>query len=231
MNLSRNTFSLLDIQVPSDLTAEDVLRILRDNEYEDEKGFGFGQTSLENDYLDGTLIKRTPVFVPDFINNRISKREIFIYSEVSFAIDFTNLFLEVHDSAKQVSKVIQALRKVLDGKVAITECKLFPSALIPKLKGKANSLVVNRLIINNFKYEEDIVGKYSARVLNTKKALDLLSEYGHDVVKAEVQIEDKANVYLIEFHSAGRIAVKCEDARFQDILFFFKGVLKNQNNG
>lgn len=231
MNLTRNSFSLFDIQLSSDLTIEEILNVLRSNDYDDDKGFGFTGISLEDDYLDALLIKRTPVFIPDYINNKFLKKEIFVYSQIAFAIDITNSFLEIHDTAKQVPKVIHALRKALREKVAVSDYKIFPSIMIPQLKSEADSLVIKKLIINSFKHEDDLIGRYNFSVLNTEKALSLLDEYGHDVVKGIVEVEVKDVICFMEFHSSGRVMIKCEDDKFKDFLGFFKEVLKKQNNG
>lgn len=231
MKLMRNTFSLFNLQISRELLLREVFSLLRDHQYEEDTGFGFTQTALEDEYIEAILIKRTPILIPSFVNNQISKKEIFIYSEVPFAIDFSNLFLEIHDSVKQVSKVIQVLRKVFDGRITISDCTLFPSILIPEFKEQTDSLIIQNLIINNFKYDNTLIGRYSFSVLNTNRALKLLDEYGHDVTKAIIQIENKDFEYSLEFHSAGRVTIKCEEVRFKEIFFFLKRLLNNQNNG
>lgn len=215
----------------SPLTSEDLKsyrQSLLSASYDEEEGFGYRRVSLVDEYLSATLVKRTPTFVPFFNmhTGEITNREIFLYSQTEFALDAKFGLLEVFGASKNASKVRAALRSILRRDSRLQATLLAPADIIPKLAHGASSVEIERLTVNRFQYLEGVIGRYEMKIALSHLAHDLLKKYGHDVVRAtiEVTLPDIGQV-TIDLSSSGQVKFTCDEASVSKAILQVKSIL------
>lgn len=219
----------LDYLTP--LNAEDV-KIFRQEflarEYTDEQGYGFRNVILDNGYLSATLVKRTPILIPqfDFETGQIVEQKIFLYSEIEFALDAAFQLLEVFGPAKNAPKVRAVLRPLLRPETRLFSVNLAPAEVLPKLTKGTVQLSVDRLTVNNFQHREGIIGKYEMKLAKSEWAIDIINKYAHDVTKASLLIAtDGLSEFALHISRRSRLTIKCEEEQFNNVFLFLKSVL------
>jgi len=215
----------------SPLSQEDVYQIYQDLSklnYDNERGFGFREITVNSTTLNATLVKRTPIFIPEFDVklSQIIRKEIYLFSEVDFSIDARYNLLEIFDTTKNVSKVRTTIRPLLNKNLRLSSVSFTPIEVITKLSKNALRLNIDGLSVNNFKYREGIVGRFEMKIENTELALDIIKKYSHDVTKATIRLttDDFEDIFL-KIYNTGRLIISCEEEDFDGILKVIKRIL------
>jgi hypothetical protein len=196
--------------------------------YDDERGYGFKDVLLNPGHLSAILVKRTPIIIPgyDNENSQIVRRETFLFSEIAFALDGTLGLLEVFGTIKEVPKVKSALRPLFESNTRLYSADLSPVKVIPKLLNTFVNFQIEHLTVNNFKYQEGIVGCYEMKLAASRIALDIIDFYSYDVIQASISIasDEYGNAYLKLF-DAGRLSIQCEEDQFNQLYGHLKYVM------
>jgi len=196
--------------------------------YNEAEGFGFQEVSIDDDYLAAKLVKRVTTIIPyfDFQAGRMIEREIYLYSEIEFAIDQTYQLLEVFGAARHAGKVRAALRPLLGPNISLISADLAPGEVIPRLVKKTSETQIERLTVNNFQHSEGIVGRYEMKLANSDLAMKIISRYKHDVVKARICLSiPTVSSFVINISQSGRLSLTCDETHLKDALSFLKSTL------
>lgn len=213
------------------LNTEDVKNFRREfltKNYTDEQGYGFRNVVLENDYLSATLVKRTPTLIPqfDFETGQIVEQNIFLYSEIEFALDATFHLLEIFGPAKDAPKVRAVLHPLLRSETRLFSVNLAPAEVLPKLAKASVQLSVDKLTVNNFQHREGIIGKYEMKLARGEWAMDMINKYAQDVTRASLSIAmDGMSEFALNISHRSRLTIKCEEEQFNNVFLFLKSVL------
>ena len=197
-------------------------------EFNEERGYGFKDISLEGTYLTATLFKRNPVFISDFdpLTLQITKRQIFLFEEIDFAMDGKREMLEVYGASKAIPKLRSTIATALPQNIREEAVDTAPWRFIPGLLAYGGDILIERLIIQNFRYREAGVGKYEISIDNQVTALQLLAEYEYNVTKARFQLQLPGFPEVeIEASTSSRLVIKCAEKIFYELLDLVKDVL------
>lgn len=197
--------------------------------YTEEEGYGFSEINLINEQtLTAKLLKRTPTTIPQFdLNSReFIETQIFIFNEISFAIDLQYQTLNVFGPTKNVPKVRSALFALLPSHVSVSHVQFLPAKLLPQLEGEFDDFNIEHLIVNNFQYGEGIVGKYIIKEAERLPAQAIIKIYAHDVIEISLSLNDaKFDNFLITISHRGTLKIRCSEDSFTDLLNTVKSIL------
>jgi len=205
---------------------------LRVKNYDEHSGIGFRDIYCNQQYLTARIIKREPTFILQYdpISNEITNREIFIFSDFKFGVDVEYELIELYGPAKNYSKLMSALLPFFPSKVRIEAVNIAPCIILPKLIQKSVLLGVEKLVINDFEYQEGIIGRYDMRITQVDLAQEFIKKYAFQVTNAQVLIEvkDFGSVKL-SLSSNGHASVKCSEEDLPVVLDFLKPFLFSVN--
>ncbi len=228
----RFSISLSHLSPMDEVALHHIINCLSKSQYEEERGFGFKSIESTSDYISAILVKRTPVFIPEYNVQlaQIEKRETFVFSEIKFGLDAKLKLLEIFGPTKDVPKVKSSLRPFLPKNIRMSSVELTPSNTVPKLLDYYTSARIVRLTVRNFKYNEGVIGSYDMRIIRPEIALDIISTYAADVITATVSINsDLLNNVAMKLTNTGRLILHCEDDQLIEFFSFTKEALFGGN--
>ena len=195
--------------------------------YNNADGYGFRNVVGSGKYVNATLVKRIPTFIPQFEEEtgNIVEQEIFLYSKIDFGLDFNFDLLEVFGASKNASKVISSIYPLFQNDIRIEPLTLLPSNVISALSLEAH-VTIDRLVVNNFQHKEGITGRYDMHIDNPKEALQILKTYGSEISKVNLILRvPNISEARMTFTTTGSIAIKSEEGDLPEILSFIKAKL------
>lgn len=206
-NIILSTFNLPD----KDNLAK-LLQGLNEVPYTDERGFGFENVDADDDLISATLIKRNATYIYDYDaqSKEMVKRQIMLFSEISFEIDLEHNVLSVFGQAIYFTQLRSALRNALTFNYEIGHTNLSPYHIYTTLLKKGVKVTFQSLCIEKFVYNNGISGKLIGQVIDDTVATELVETYKTDVNKAllKINIDDEhgfglqvANNGAVKFHS------------------------------
>lgn len=205
-----------------------ICQSLLDTPYNGEDGFGFREVQSYDQFVTATLVKRTPTFISqlDTATGQLNEHKIFLYSKSKFGIDYQYGLLEIYGSAQQISKVRPALRGILPKECKLSTVTLILSETIKALSSSSDSILVDNLTVNNFRYREGVIGKYVMRIATFHLAEIILQEYVHDVLNAHIQIiGSPVGDFSLQLSRSGHLVIKCDELGFVDVFSYLKSVI------
>lgn len=217
--------SLNHLKPLGDSDIEQLEEIFREMEYHDEQGYGFRNTKLKSQYLQSTLVKRTPTFLPQFdvASGEFVEQEFFLFSETEFAIDARYELLEIFGPVKQAPKVRTAVRPLLNTDTRLSSVNLSPTKVIQQLLPISDTIQIENLTINNFQYREGIVGRYSIKQIEAGVAETLMQNYNYDIVRGTISVLlSDFDVFTLQISNNGSLRIICEEIEFTEIFSYLK---------
>lgn len=207
---------------------KELRRKLLEARYDNERGLGFKSVSMHGDYLSATLVKRTPVIIPQFdlIKDQMVEQEIFLYTEIEFVLDCAFQLLEVFGAAKDVSKVRSALRPYLASQSRLFSANLNPANIIPLITRHAAQIKIEKLTVNNFQHRPGIIGKYEMRFEDSSLAHGIIGKYADNVVRTVLTVKySDVSDFSLALAYGDRITVQCQEDEFDLVLTHLKSAL------
>jgi hypothetical protein len=195
--------------------------------YNNADGYGFREVVGTNKYINSTLVKRIPTFIPQFEpeTGNIVEQEIFLYSTIAFGLDFNFDLLDVHGSNKNVSKVISSLYPLMLDDISVEPINLLLTKVIKSLSSEAR-VAISRLVVGNFQYKEGITGRYDMRIDDPKEALQILKKYESEISKVSLALGiSNISEAKITITTTGGITLKTDESDLPEILGFIKAKL------
>lgn len=189
--------------------------------------YGFVNIELNNYVLSGILIKQIPTSISHFNakTNSIEDEVIFIISTIEFRIDIQNNILEIFGSSKDASRLRSILRKHFKKSVSIKTIDLSPYKILTKLLSSNFNHSIKQLTINNFRYKDGAIGKYTANVTKNKLAYELINNYKLDVLKGIIEFNFNHQKIQIVLSNNGQLQIECTEALIDDINLYLKRTL------
>lgn len=196
--------------------------------YSDDRGFGFEQIDILPDLVVGILIKRQLTFVYDYnpVDKALVKKPVTLFSEIPLEIDLALGLISVFGPASYMPSVRLALRHTLTTSYTIHSTGLSPVQIYLALKEKGINVSVRSLSIDHFVYEEGISGKLSGQVLDEKVAENLFDRYKTDVCQAQFLITTPdAGLLSLQVSANGGLKFNSPEEVFTEHYHFFKQTL------
>lgn len=201
------------------LLLNDFSDIIKSFVYSDENGFGYINTSIDNNILYSTLIKRTFTSILEFSIeiNDFKKIDVPIFEEISFCVDFNRNVLYTYGANSNHNKIKSALRNTLETPLIYGDLDSSPINFMERIIKNNSNFNIDEIVIRNFKYEEGVSGKYIAKITNQKIGISLIDKYLKDILKISMNLDDDFEYYLV-ISSNNAISLKCNEDDFYSIL-------------
>ena len=198
---------------PKTLSVNDVVNVFKTLPYNEDIGFGYTDVEINSGIVYATLIKRsiTTLLEYDLKNKDFIKKEIPVFEEISFGMDFEKLFLYTYGLTSNHNKIKSALRNTFEVPFTYTSVDTsneFRNVLNYKIE---------EIVIQRFTYNDGATGKYTAKITKQSIGEKLLNEYLSDIVKVSISIFEQDEFQLVISTNAS-ISIKCNENDFYSIL-------------
>jgi hypothetical protein len=206
-NIILSTFN-----IPDEDGLAKLMKGLNDMPYTDERGFGFESIEADGDLISAILIKRNATYIYEYDaqSKEMVKRQIMLFSEISFEIDLEYHVLSVFGQAIYLTQLRSAFRTALNFNYEVGHTNLSPYHIYTTLLKKDVQVTFQSLCVEKFVYNNGISGKLIGQVIDDAVATELVETYKTDVNKAllKINIDDEhgfslqvANNGAVKFHS------------------------------
>ncbi len=207
-----------------------LMSLLINNTYSVEEGLGFIDVESDEDkVLYAKLIKRTPTIIQEFDIHTQSfvKREIFIFEEISFGIDFKSQTLYAFGALANLGKVKNAINRICTDPYYYSNLELNIPQLMSRLEAQEEVFSLSEIVINRFRYKEGALGRYTAKISNQIIGNYLIKEYPEDVSKVVLNFCSSNQIeYEISLSTNNSISIKCEEDDLYIIIDNFLNLIK-----
>lgn len=223
-----NTILFPDIQ--SDYT--NLFETISGIVFSDDSGFGFSNVTLSENILSARVVKRTSTFINDYDNksNEFLKKQIFVYSDLQFFIDFNFNILYVLGGLSQLNYLKSIFRTILNINIQIAPIDLNAAIFFDLVNKKNIDAQIEQIIINRFNFNNGIVGRFSGHVIDQKTGYDLINEYKTDIVKISFLIKLNENeCFTLQVLPNGSIKFLSEESEFEYFLNYLKQLIFSTN--
>ncbi|MGY3214508.1 hypothetical protein [Mucilaginibacter sp. HD30] len=218
-----NTF-----KIPGENSIANLKLALEKAPYSDDSGFGFESIEVYDDLISAVLIKRNTTYIYefDFVSKAMIKKQIMLFSEISFEVDFDYQILSVFGPANHLTQLRSSLRNSLGFLYELGYANLSPFYIYTKLIEKKIPVNFQYISIENFVYENGISGKLIGHVIDDLVAEKLVSNYKTDVCKAILNIHiDENHHFELQVANNGAVKFHSTEDNFGAHFNFFKQTL------
>ena len=206
----RSNFSLNKVTLPG-YTARKLHKFLSESSYSEESGAGILKSSRNEDVVSGLLLKRSPTFIDEY-NPRtgdLEQREIFVFNEVSFHIDFKHNLLYSIGTATNLVQVRTFLKNRLDG-IEFTAAAISPYEVFNTLTKAGLDFAVKEVCVDKFNYQNKAVGRFSAKIFDSEIVPELVENYKMDVSRIVLDVQQEDEPFLLFVQNNNSIGISCE---------------------
>lgn len=204
---------------PKTLSVNDIVNVFKTLPYNEDIGFGYTDVEINSGIIYATLIKRsiTTLLEYDLKNKDFIKKEIPVFEEISFGMDFEKLFLYTYGVTSNHNKIKSALRNTFEMPFTYTNVDTSPINIMNKIISNVLNYKIEEVVIQRFTYNNGATGKYTAKITKQSIGEKLLNEYLSDIVKVSISIFEQDEFQLVISTNAS-ISIKCNENDFYSIL-------------
>ena len=191
-----NTFSIKDDNIA--VKSKPVSEAFDLHPYNDDVGYGFTNFGLSYNILSASFLRRIPSYIQDYDENNktLVKRNIFIFSSISFSIDFEMNLILVEGGAAQMNSLKSIFRNVFNFSYDIDTVGISPTMLYQKIQGNSTKFLVNHLTIRAFNFNNGIVGRFSGEVIKQTVIPEIMELYQSEITKISFNIAIENDEWL-----------------------------------
>ena len=210
LNITFNLFKVIDGRTKNDIYADLIKRI-----YSDELGYGFTDVYLDEMILSALLVKKNPTYYKIWNETQqvMEKKTLLIMKEIKFFLDFKSNHLYVEGGTSSLNCLKQALRNACWKTFIYEDLTIKPFNLL-KLFVEDNIMsTLNEICISDFKFENVLIGKYTAKLIDSQIPFELIQQHSDTIskFKASVLIENTEAEITIKNRNSMVISCSEED--------------------
>ena len=221
------TFNRITFQ--QEIDVKYLSEIFQKRPYRDNDGLGFTKVEIIDNVLEATLLKRTPTSIVDYdpASGEFIERDIFIFEDISFCIDFTNNLIYTFFSSGKLNKIKVALREFLQNNIAYTNLELSPIMLVDDLSDSDFECSIKEIAIRKFVYEQGAYGRYVAKIMDSQVGGKLLEDYSDEIQKVTIDVtSNQFEDFSLTISTNNTLAVKSDEDDFYGIIDTIKKIIK-----
>nr|WP_067054018.1 hypothetical protein [Mucilaginibacter sp. L294] len=211
---------------------EPFIEIISGFGFNEQVGYGLSIVDTSDNVVTVKAVKRSATFINDFdvSTNEFVRKQIYVYSEFVFSIDFELQILYVLGGITQLNFVKYLFRIVLLSEYELNPVDLSISNLYKRLLERRIDTKIDHITINHFNYKNELVGRFAGTVLSNSIASELIKTYKSDIVKLSflIKINEKES-FTLQIFPNGVLKFLSAVEDFDLILDFLKQLIFTKN--
>lgn len=223
---------VLQLQGVSDLNRTELEKALG-APYDDSRGFGFTGLSYIDDFILNCILiysTSTSVRVFDTETKTIISDIQTVFHEVSFELDFARSILVVKGGLEKLNKLVGILGFVTRNKLGVDSVHLSINRTIRMMQASSDRFALTGLIINNYRPNPLVSGRFAAKILGLPGAEQLLSAYSEDISEFTADLEIDTTPIRLRLTKLGAIAINSSEQGIRDCLDRIKDIAMESVN-
>lgn len=178
------------IKVLSKNDAEYFASKMLEQPYSEELGWGYCDVQRIDETVRATLQKRisTTYSVWNEKLQQVERQNFQIVVEIPFELDFLQNLLFAEGTNTQLNRVKQSFRQVFWNEFVYEEIHLMPVDYLRILRESSMLGSVGELTINDFQYEDCLIGRYVAKPTSQQEIMSKIGEHAKNIIRAKFYI-------------------------------------------
>ncbi len=201
------------------MSAHEAYKTLQSLPYSDDVGFGYDNIEELENVVYAILIKRTVTKILEYDSEtkEFISREVPIYEEITFSMDFEKRLLYTYGVATNHNRIKSALRNTFDSPFTYAYIDSSPINIMDKITSNIRNYNIDEIAIQRFTHKNGAIGKYIAKITKQDIGKELIKEYLSEIQKISINIYEEDEFQLI-ISANNSISIKCEEDDFFKIL-------------
>ena len=158
--------------------------------YSEEDGWGYSDVQRVEDRVYAILQKQVSsyYYVWNEEVQQVEKQCFQIVVEVPFEIDFHYGLLIAEGTNVQLNRVKQSFRQIFWNEFVYEEIQFMPVDYIRIFEKSRILISVDELTINDFLYDESMIGRYTAKLTSQQNILSKIEELANSIIRAKLKV-------------------------------------------
>lgn len=158
--------------------------------YSEEDGWGYSDVQRVEDRVYAILQKQVSNYYHVWNEEvqQVEKQCFQIVVEVPFEIDFQSGLLIAEGTNVQLNRVKQSFRQIFWNEFVYEEILLMPIDYIRIFEESRILISVDELTINDFLYDEKMIGRYTAKLTSQQDILSKIEEHAKNIIRTKLKV-------------------------------------------
>lgn len=158
--------------------------------YSEDRGWGYSDVIRMGEVISATLQKRIPTYysIWNEETRALERQLVQIVKEIHFEVDFERGLLLAEGSNAQLNHVKQSFRQIFWSEFVYEPVDLTPYDYVSMFIESSWLETIDELTINDFKYEECLIGRYTAKPTSQLDVKNHLAENAQRIIKAKMTL-------------------------------------------
>jgi len=209
---------------------EQFFELVTANPYNEDTGFGFYNIGMEDGKVNAKLLKRSNSYVNEVDTQTFetSRKQIAVFTSVSFDLDFNLDLITVYGSQTQLNLLKSAFRNLNDFTFEANVPNLSLTDFSVLLERHKVKFSIDQITIKNFNYKDGMVGRFSGEINKQSLVNEIIGQYDKDIIKATfvLTISQKEKI-ILQLLPSGNLKILCEEDEVDYYINFLKQLIFN----
>ncbi len=213
------------IIVDSELTPEKVCSELNRNLYNEKTGIGTLSVTMDEGIVHVEILMKIPTYINNYdqLEKTFNKTVVDIFEEVVVDMDFKSCLLYSSSASSRLTKAKVFIRNVFGGKLSFDNIQLPYMKVLGWMETEQFQYDILSMTIRKFKYDENAIGRFSAKISSKETGLRLMNDYKDEVRNVILRVEPKRLYsFVMQCAMQNTIALKCEESDYWSIIEIIK---------
>lgn len=221
----KETLIFNKVEVEGFSSIEQVVAKMHQKMYNEKKGLGFTNITVEDSMVFATILLRTPSYIRSYNEKEgvFEKQVVNIYGDFEIAFDIEHKLLFSTSSSTKFSKAKTLLRECFEKKIAFQNIEMTAINMLNRIQSHGMTPYIMDLSIKRYRCQEGAIGRYSAHIEDSSVGEELLLKYSDCINKITILVKsDMYPDFILSIASQNSFSIKCDESYYWQIINHLK---------
>ena len=189
--------------------------------YNDKKGLGFTNITVEDSMVFATILLRTPSYIRNYNEKEglFEQQVVNIYGDFEIILDIKNKLLFSNSPSTKFSKAKTLLRECFEKRISFQNIEMTAVNMLGRILTRGMTPCITDLSIKKYRCNEGAIGRYSVHIEDNSVGEELLSKYSDSINRITILV--KSEIYpdfILSIASQNSFSIKCDENYYWQII-------------
>lgn len=217
----KETLIFNKVEIEDISSIEQVVAKMYKKMYNEQKGLGFTNITVEDCMVFATILVRTPSFIRSYNEKEglFEQQVINIYGDFEIALDTKHRLLFSTSSSTKFSKAKTLLRECFDKRITFQNIEMTALNMLNRVQSQGMTPYIMDLSIKRYKSPEGAIGRYTAHFEDSSVGENLLLKYSDSINKLTILVKSYMFPdFVLSIASQNSFSIKCDENYYWQII-------------
>lgn len=193
--------------------------------YNEKKGLGFTNITIEDSMVFATILLRTPSYIRSYNEKEgmFEQQVVNIYGDFEIAFDIEHGLIFSTSPSTKFSRAKNLLRECFEKKITFQNIEMTAVDMLNKIQSQGMTPYIIDLSIKRYRCQEGAIGRYSVHIEDSFVGEELLLKYSDSINRITFLV--KPEIYpdfVLSIASQNSFTIKCDENYYWQIINKFK---------